>query len=86
MIAVRLSCCLFHLQLAPQVNSVWSNDDVNLLTTDEVCVAVATDNGLITPIVRNAAGLQVEQISAQVKVSTFVFCCSYLILHRKTKF
>ena len=55
----------------PQVNSTWLNDDVTLLSTDEVCVAVATESGLITPIVKNATGLQVDQISAQVKVSVF---------------
>ena len=33
----------------------------------DISIAVATDNGLITPIVKGAAGLGIQAISATVK-------------------
>lgn len=57
------------LQRVPQVNSVWQGDSVKLSTTVDISVAVATDQGLITPIVQSAAYLSVDDISSKVKVS-----------------
>ena len=37
------------------------------MSTIDISVAVATDNGLITPIVKDAANKPVQQISADVK-------------------
>ena len=39
-----------------------------MVSTTDISVAVATDNGLITPIVQNAAYLDVDKISSKVKV------------------
>lgn len=55
------------LQRVPQVNSVWQGDSVKLSTTVDISVAVATDQGLITPIVQSAAYLSVDDISSKVK-------------------
>lgn len=55
------------LQRVPQVNSVWQGDSVKLSTTVDISVAVATDQGLITPIVQSAAFLSVDDISNKVK-------------------
>ncbi|XP_060578333.1 pyruvate dehydrogenase protein X component-like [Ruditapes philippinarum] len=55
------------LQRVPQVNTVWENDSPSSLLNVDISVAVATDNGLITPIVKNTPHLAVDEISATVK-------------------
>ena len=50
------------------MNVVWSGDTPRRLANIDISVAVATDNGLITPIVKNAIGLGVQEISDIVKV------------------
>ena len=52
------------------MNVVWSGDTPRRLGNIDISVAVATDNGLITPIVKNAIGLGVQEISDVVKVTT----------------
>jgi len=39
----------------------------------DISVAVATDNGLITPIVKNAAQMAVDDISANVRVGSVLY-------------
>ena len=51
------------------MNVVWSGDTPRRLENIDISVAVATDNGLITPIVKNAIGLGVQEISNMVKVT-----------------
>ena len=48
---------------------VWSGDTPQRLENIDISVAVATDNGLITPIVKNAIALGVQEISDIVKVN-----------------
>jgi len=48
---------------------VWSGDTPRRLANIDISVAVATENGLITPIVKNAIGLGVQEISDIVKVT-----------------
>ncbi|CAG2172130.1 unnamed protein product [Oppiella nova] len=57
------------LKKVPQVNSSWneSTSTIQLSPTVDISVAVATPNGLITPIVRNANQLDLETISFTVK-------------------
>ncbi|CAH1786725.1 unnamed protein product [Owenia fusiformis] len=55
------------LQRVPEMNIVWEGDNPVQLQDIDISVAVATDSGLITPIVKNASGLGVEQISHNVK-------------------
>ena len=56
------------LRDVPGVNCVYSNDGPQELSSIDVAIAVATDNGLITPVVKDAANLKVSQISSVVKV------------------
>lgn len=56
----------------PEVNAVWSGEGSRLVDSVDVCVAVATDSGLITPIVRSVNQLGLEGISATVKVCEIV--------------
>ena len=47
---------------------VWSGETAQRLENIDISVAVATDNGLITPIVKNTIALGVQEISDIVKV------------------
>jgi pyruvate dehydrogenase E2 component (dihydrolipoamide acetyltransferase) len=51
----------------PAVNSSWQGDSIRQYSTVDVSVAVATPNGLITPIVRGVEGKGLEGISSAVK-------------------
>lgn len=59
---------LFFPQEMPEVNMTWSNDGPHPLDSIHISVAVATDRGLITPIIRDAANKGVQEISATAKV------------------
>lgn len=50
------------------MNAVYTGETARLLSNIDISVAVATDNGLITPIVKDALWLGVEEISVCVKV------------------
>ncbi|KAI8371789.1 pyruvate dehydrogenase complex dihydrolipoamide acetyltransferase [Radiomyces spectabilis] len=55
------------LKKVPEVNAAWQGDFIRQYNTADVCVAVATPTGLITPIVANAESKGLSSISAQVK-------------------
>jgi len=56
------------LQLVPEVNiNVVGEDDYATLPNVDISVAVATPNGLITPIVTNATGKTLPEISSTVR-------------------
>ena len=55
------------LQYVPQINANVVNDEPQYLNNIDISVAVATPNGLITPIVKNANMKSVQEISAEVK-------------------
>lgn len=55
------------LKEVPEANASWYDDAIVQYTNIDVSVAVATDGGLITPIVFNADQKSVVQISAEVK-------------------
>lgn len=54
----------------PEVNVTWSDDGPRPLDTIHIAIAVATDKGLITPIIKDAANKGVQEISASAKVQT----------------
>uniref|UniRef100_A0A8C6NZA9 Dihydrolipoamide acetyltransferase component of pyruvate dehydrogenase complex n=1 Tax=Nothobranchius furzeri TaxID=105023 RepID=A0A8C6NZA9_NOTFU len=55
------------LKELPEVNVTWSDDRPHALDSIHISVAVATDRGLITPIIRDAANKGVQEISANAK-------------------
>ncbi|KAI9272007.1 pyruvate dehydrogenase complex dihydrolipoamide acetyltransferase [Sporodiniella umbellata] len=55
------------LKKVPEVNSAWQGDFIRQYNAADICVAVATPSGLITPIVANAESKGLSSISAQVK-------------------
>lgn len=57
------------LKQVPEMNVVWNGKEAELSSQVDISVAVATDAGLITPIVKTANSLTVEEISATLKVT-----------------
>ncbi|MFT6087024.1 MAG: pyruvate dehydrogenase E2 component (dihydrolipoamide acetyltransferase) [Glaciecola sp.] len=55
------------LQDAPQVNASWTGEAVLQYKDIDISIAVATENGLITPILRQVDSKGLEVISNQVK-------------------
>lgn len=55
------------LQYVPQINANVVNEEPQFMENIDISVAVATPNGLITPIVKNANMKSVQEISAEVK-------------------
>lgn len=56
------------LRQVPEMNAVWSGEEAQLLKDVDISVAVATDTGLITPIVKSADNLNLAEISLKLKV------------------
>ncbi|CAG2162062.1 unnamed protein product [Oppiella nova] len=57
----------YALAQTPQANIVWTDESMIALTQVDIAVAVATDGGLITPIVRNADKKSLSAISSEVR-------------------
>ncbi|MDF3047519.1 MAG: branched-chain alpha-keto acid dehydrogenase subunit [Candidatus Midichloriaceae bacterium] len=55
------------LKKVPQANSGWSDAGIMLYNNVDISVAVATEDGLITPIIQNADQKSIPQISSEVK-------------------
>ncbi|XP_038050247.1 pyruvate dehydrogenase protein X component-like [Patiria miniata] len=55
------------LKELPDVNASWSGKEAQRISDIDISVAVATDKGLITPIVKNAIGKGLVEISENVK-------------------
>jgi pyruvate dehydrogenase E2 component (dihydrolipoamide acetyltransferase) len=54
------------LRQVPDMNVTWTDSALRRYHSADVCVAVSTDTGLITPVVRNADAKPLSQISADV--------------------
>ncbi|XP_068579843.1 pyruvate dehydrogenase protein X component, mitochondrial [Cebidichthys violaceus] len=55
------------LKEMPEVNVTWSGDGPRALDSVHISIAVATDKGLITPIIKDAADKGVQEISSNAK-------------------
>ncbi|MGI5461181.1 dihydrolipoamide acetyltransferase family protein [Streptomyces sp. CA-249302] len=51
----------------PEMNVIWTPDAVRTYPTADIAVAVATDRGLVTPVVRDVASLTVTAVAARVR-------------------
>ncbi|EDO36106.1 predicted protein [Nematostella vectensis] len=51
------------LRKVPEMNAVWNGKEIEYLKDIDLAVDVATDVGIITPVIRNAAYLDLSQIS-----------------------
>lgn len=55
------------MRKVPMVNATWTDEAIRLYDNVDVAVAVATDGGLITPIIRNADQKGLSTISNEMK-------------------
>ncbi len=55
------------LQYVPEMNLNVSGEDFQIMPNVDISVAVATDSGLITPIVTDVPNKSLQQISADIK-------------------
>jgi pyruvate dehydrogenase E2 component (dihydrolipoamide acetyltransferase) len=55
-----------HTQV-PELNVTWTSDAVRSYTSVDVAVAVATDGGLVTPVVRSVPDLSVRAVARTVR-------------------
>nr|XP_027208785.1 dihydrolipoyllysine-residue acetyltransferase component 1 of pyruvate dehydrogenase complex, mitochondrial-like isoform X1 [Penaeus vannamei] len=55
------------LTKCPEMNCVWQGDQLTYASQVDMSIAVATPTGLITPIVRGADFLGIEEIASQVR-------------------
>ncbi|CAO3647549.1 unnamed protein product [Cunninghamella echinulata] len=55
------------MKKVPEVNAAWQGDYIRQYNTSDVCVAVATPSGLITPIIASAETKGLSDISSQVR-------------------
>jgi pyruvate dehydrogenase E2 component (dihydrolipoamide acetyltransferase) len=62
-----IKACAKALRDHPECNASWTEDEMVQYGAVDISVAVATDRGLITPIVRNADTKGVAQISIEMK-------------------
>lgn len=54
-------------QQCPKVNAAWGGDHVMEYASVNISVAIAVEDGLVTPVIRNAQDLSLREISAAVK-------------------
>jgi len=55
------------LRAVPEMNVIWTPDAVRQFDAVDVSVAIASDKGLVTPVLRDVDTLSVTQISSQVR-------------------
>ncbi|XP_074129005.1 pyruvate dehydrogenase protein X component, mitochondrial [Sminthopsis crassicaudata] len=55
------------LKQMPDVNASWDGEGPKQLQSIDISVAVATDRGLITPIIKDAAAKGIQEISLSIK-------------------
>jgi len=69
LVAVTLSSCGINAVPTEEekVNAAWGGDHVMEYGSVNISVAVAVDDGLVTPVIRNAQTLSLREISAAVK-------------------
>jgi pyruvate dehydrogenase E2 component (dihydrolipoamide acetyltransferase) len=62
-----IKACAVALQKVPEVNSQWLGNAIRRFYTVDISVAVETDSGLITPIVKDADRKGLRDISEEMK-------------------
>lgn len=64
---IIIRACALALQKVPEANAAWAGDTIRLYEHADVCVAVAIEGGLITPVIRAAETKGLIEISIQMK-------------------
>lgn len=62
-----IKACAMALQTVPKANAIWANDRLFQLKPSDVAVAVAVDDGLFTPVIKDAETKSLSQLSTEMK-------------------
>jgi pyruvate dehydrogenase E2 component (dihydrolipoamide acetyltransferase) len=62
-----MKACALALRTFPKLNSWWTADGIELHQRVDLAMAVALDDGLITPVIRNAAERTLSAISTEAR-------------------
>ncbi|KAK3526524.1 hypothetical protein QTP70_030679 [Hemibagrus guttatus] len=73
------------LKEMPEVNVTWSGEGPQALDSIHISIAVATERGLITPIIKDAAYKGVQEIAANAKVTVTMAAVQFLTLMRQSE-
>ena len=64
---IILKACAETITLVPEINSSWYDDEIKLHGGIHLAFGVAVEDGLLTPVVRNADQLGLEHLSMEAK-------------------
>ena len=59
--------CVLALQEIPEVNINVQNDEIHLFKNVNIAIAVATEDGLVTPVLHQAENLSLTEVAAKTK-------------------
>ena len=62
-----IKSCALALQSVPTANAIWAEDKILQLKPSDIAVAVAVEDGLFTPIIRDADTKSLSNISKEMK-------------------
>ncbi len=62
-----IKACALALQAVPAANSVWAGDKILQLKPSDIAVAVAVEDGLFTPVIRDAEAKSLSKLSKEMK-------------------
>ena len=65
---MMIKACAVALMEVPNANVSWDGDGIKLYKTVDISIAVALDNGLITPVIRDANEKGLRMISEETKL------------------
>ena len=64
--AAIVRACALALRDHPRIGAVWTDDGLRLPAAIDIGVAVALDDGLVVPVVRNAATKSLEELDREI--------------------
>ena len=62
-----IKACALALQAVPAANSVWAGDKILQLKPSDIAIAVAVEDGLFTPVIRDAEAKSLSKLSKEMK-------------------
>ena len=62
-----IKACALALQATPTANSVWAGDSILQMRAADIAVAVAVDEGLLTPVLLDVENKLISQISIEMR-------------------
>ena len=62
-----IKCVATALKKHPEININWTDNAILQFENADISVAVATEAGLITPIIKNAGNISIQEISSEMK-------------------